>query len=42
MLVAVVAHGAQVVIAALGTLPADAKDGLLSASVTHGSLVLHT
>ena len=42
VLVAVVAHRAQVIVAALGTLPSDAKDGLLPASVTHGALVLHS
>lgn len=42
VLVAVVTHGAEVVVAALGTLPADAEDGLLAAGVTHRALVLHT
>lgn len=42
VLVTVVAHRAQVIVAALSTLPTDAKDGLLPAGVTHGALMLHT
>lgn len=40
VLVSVVAHGAEVVVGTLGTLPADAEDGLLPAGVAHGALVL--
>lgn len=40
--VTVVADRTQVIVATLCTLPPDAKDGLLSAGVTHSPLVLHT
>lgn len=42
VLVTVVTHRTQVIVATLCTLPPDAKDGLLSAGVTHGPLMLHT
>lgn len=39
VLVAMVADGAQVVVDALGALPANAEDRLLAAGVAHGALV---
>ena len=39
MLVAVVAHRAEVVVGAVGALPADTEDGLLPARVAYGALV---
>lgn len=40
MLVSMVTGCAEVVIGALGAFPANADDGLLTAGVTHGSVVL--
>lgn len=42
VLVSVVAHGAEVVIAAFGAFPADSEDGLLATSVAHGAFVFDT
>lgn len=42
MLVSMVTGGAQVIVGALCTLPADADDRLLAAGVTHGAIVLYT
>lgn len=39
MLIAVIAHGAQIVVAALGTLPAYAEYRLLTTCIAHRSLV---
>lgn len=37
-----VTRGAEVIVGALSTLPADANDGLLTAGVTHGAIMLNT
>lgn len=37
-----VTGGAEVIVGALGTFPADADDGLLPAGVTHGAVMLDT
>lgn len=42
VLVSMVTGGAEVVVRALGALPADADDGLLPAGVAHGAVVLDT
>ena len=42
MLLAVVTHGTEVVVVALGALPPDAKDGRLPAKVAHGAFVFDT
>ncbi len=39
VLLSVVAHGTQVVVATLGALPPNAEDGRLSAKVAHGPFV---
>lgn len=42
MFVSMVTNRAQIVVNALGTLPAYAKDRLLATSVAHGALMLHS
>lgn len=41
MLVSMVTGCAKVIIGALSTFPANANDGLLTAGVTHGSIVFN-